>query len=119
MDPVQRRSLKRGSFGIIVAAAVLALALAGLVAGVVRPPTARAQQALGKARALAGDAAAGGVKTFVLSEETRSRPTARVKAEVGSTGDEQLRSESRQWYEAPNRWRIETTGTATRPDGQE
>lgn len=113
------RPCRRWPLAGLAAAAVLVLAFAGLVTGVVRPQTVSAQEVLDKARAASADTAAGGVRSFVLTEVTRSRPTARRKAESGYTGEEQLRTESTQWYAAPDRWRVETTGTVTRPDGQE
>lgn len=100
------------------AVAVLILALLGAMFWTMGPQTVSAQEILAKAQATATHVAEGGVESFVLTEVTRSRPTARAKAEAGYTDDEQLQTETTQWYEAPNRWRIETTGTVIGPDGQ-
>lgn len=103
----------------LATAAVLVLVFAGLATWMLRPQTVSAQELLDKARAAAADAVAGGVRSFVLTEVTLSHPTARLKAEAGYTSEEQLRTETTRWYEAPNRWRIESKGTALGSDGQE
>lgn len=103
----------------LATAMVFILALLGAALWTRRPQPASAQEILRKAQATLTAPQARQIRSFVLTEVTRSRPTARARAEEGYTGDEQIRTETTEWYEAPNRWRIEMTGTVTRSDGQE
>lgn len=76
---------KRRPLAGLAATSILILALLDAVLWTMRPQTVDAQEILAKAQATATDAAAGGVKGFVLTEVTRSRRTARAEAEAGNT----------------------------------
>jgi hypothetical protein len=52
--------------------------------------------------------AAAGVKSFVSVEKRVARPgNLRLNAYQGYTGDEEIRSGTKRWYQAPNQWRTE------------
>lgn len=93
----------------LATAAVLVLALAGVVLWAARPDAASAAQIVERSQAVVADVAAAGVRSFALSEV--------LTAQRGS--GETLRAEAKRWYAAPNRWRWEYDAWVVAPDGQE
>jgi outer membrane lipoprotein-sorting protein len=79
-----------------------------------------AQEIIEKAYAAATLPSTGRVQSFVLTETQRSVPAnQRLNALGGLNGDEQIVNETKRWYEAPNRWRVEFQQTILAADGSE
>lgn len=103
----------------LVAACVLVIAGLGLYLWAGQPPTVNAQQIMAKARAMINSPASGGVTSFSLVEIRRAALDPRMRAESGLKGDEQIVSERKLWFQAPNRWRSEYRETVVASDGKE
>ncbi len=109
----------RRSVAGLAAAVVLALAVGGYLAAM-RPAPVSAEEIVRKAQEAVASPAAAGIKSFVSTEKTVSRPAnARMNGYEGYRGDEEIRSETKRWYQAPNRWRIEAGGTVIDAQGKE
>lgn len=119
--PVRRPRVTLGRWPLAgVAAAILATLVAGIYFVALRPAPVSAEEIVRKAQEVAASPAAGGIKSFVSVEKTVSRPgNPRMNGYAGLTGDEEIRSETKRWYEAPNRWRIEGSGTTVDAQGKE
>jgi sugar lactone lactonase YvrE/outer membrane lipoprotein-sorting protein len=110
------RSLRRE----LAVGAALALAFVGLCLWMAQPQPAKAQEIIQKAREAATLHASGNVRSFVMTEVrhgTLNDP--RLQAELGLKDDAQILSETRRWYEAPNRWRMEFTQKIIAADGKQ
>lgn len=56
-------------------------------------------------------AAAMSIKSFVSTERSDARPgNPRMNAYAGYAGEEEIRSETKRWYQAPSQWRTEGSG---------
>lgn len=100
---------------VAVVAAVIAASLA-----ITRPQPVNAQVIIQKAQAAVTSPAAGGVRSFVLTEVSRYRLiNERLDTGGGDAAGEQIISETRRWYRAPDRYRSETEQRALQPDGTE
>ncbi len=106
-----------------LAAGAIALLLFGIYFIAARPAPVSAEEVVRRAQETAASPAAGGIKSFVSSESTVSRfGNPQAGASTGSatsTEDLEIRSETRRWYEYPNRWRIESSGTTVDSQGKE
>lgn len=111
--------VRRWSLAGIAAAAVAVLAVATFFVAS-RPESVSAEEIVRRAQEAIDSPIAAGIKSFVSVERTASRPgNPRMNAYAGYTGDEEIRSETKRWYEAPNRWRMEGSGTTVDAHGNE
>jgi trimeric autotransporter adhesin len=100
--------------------AALVLALVGFCLWMIKPQPVKAQEIIQKAREAATLHASGKVRSFVMTEVrhgTLNDP--RLQAELGLKDDAQILSETRRWYVAPNRWRMEFTQKIVGADGKQ
>lgn len=85
-----------------------------------RPSPVSAQGIIEKAYTAANLPSTGSVQSFTLTEIQRAAPAnARQNTQSDLRGDEQILSETKRWYEAPNRWRVENQQTVVAADGKE
>jgi outer membrane lipoprotein-sorting protein len=90
------------------AAAVLVLGLAGLVLVIQRPGSVRAEEIVRKAQAAATDAAASGVDSFEMVEETVTMTNWGLSPDQRAQGASgQSRSVRQVWFREPDHWRNE------------
>ncbi len=102
---------------LATAMAVVAVLVAASFA-VTRPQPVNAQVIIQKAQAAATSPATGGVRSFVLTEISRYRLVNGRLDTGGSDGaGDEIISETRRWYQAPDRYRSETEQSALQPDG--
>jgi len=121
LSPVARHPTRhwRLAAGLAVAALLIA-ALVGAYFWATQPPPVSAQEIIRKAQATANSLDASGIHSFAMTETMTSRPVnERVNKMEGFSGNETIRSETRRWYEAPNRWRTESSGAVIAPGGRE
>jgi outer membrane lipoprotein-sorting protein len=85
-----------------------------------RPSPVSAQGIIEKAYTAANLPSTGGVQSFTLTEIQRAVPANARQSALGALGGgEQILSETKRWYEAPNRWRVENQQTVVAADGKE
>lgn len=93
--------------GMIAVSLVLVIAI-GLYAWMSQPAPVSAQEIIEKARATSNAPAASGVSSFALIETGRIVPVnPRLRASGELKAGEQIQTETRRWFQAPNRWRSE------------
>ena len=123
--PVRRRNVPsttlahRWSLAGLAIAVVLVIALVSFYLWMGRPQPVSAQEIVQRAQASVRSPTDAGVQSFVLTQTQRAVPTSRLKAESGLKGDEVILSETRRWYQAPNRWRNEFQQAIVTPDSKE
>jgi outer membrane lipoprotein-sorting protein len=93
-----------------LAALLLLGVLVGLGLWAVNPQPADAQEIVRKAQAAMSQEPTQ-LDSFVLFQSM-------VTQYEGTEGSEEIRSESKRWYQSPNYWRSEDTSTVTGPDGK-
>ncbi|MGE5620056.1 MAG: LolA family protein [Sphingomonadaceae bacterium] len=117
-DGRARVFLARRPLAGIAAALVMAIAVGGYLVAT-QPAPVSAEEIVRKAQEAVLSPAAAGVNSFVSTERSVSRPVDRMKSYEGYSGNEEIRSETKRWYEAPNRWRIEAGGSVIDTQGNE
>ena len=123
--PVRRRNVssltltRRWSLAGLAMAGVLVIVLVGFYLWMGRPQPVSAQEIVQRAQASVRSPTATGVQSFVLTQTQRTAPIPRMKAMLGLKDDEVILSETRRWYQAPNRWRNEFQQKIVTPDGKE
>ena len=100
-----------------VAAALVLAALIGVYLLSLRPAPVSAQEIVRRAQAALASPAATGLQSYFLAEQ---RSFWSSKEEGTGEGEPLLQSHSemRRWFQAPNRWRMETQGQTYAADGQ-
>ena len=122
--PVQSGGRARGrlfNFGVPVwrvAAALVLVTAVGAWLLALRPQPVSAQEIVLRAQASLSSPLAAGLQRYFIADQTTIWAPSDLGGGASAAPPIQSRSETRRWFEAPGKWRLEDTGEAYTADGK-